>query len=410
MSAEFEALKNYIESNKKEMVELERLLTSCQALAPESGGDGESKKCAALEDYLKKMGITRLEHYDAKDSRVSSGIRPNLIATIPGNKDDYNIWVCAHMDVVPTGELKLWDTDPWNVTEKDGKIYGRGVEDNQQGLVSGVFAALSFVKQHILPEHTIKLLFMADEEFGSVYGMQYLVKEHLDLFGKNDLILIPDGGDSKGETIEIAEKNIFWAKFHTIGKQAHGSRPDLGKNAMLAASDLALRINGLEKKFNKQDSLFDPPYSTFQPTMKTANVSTVNIIPGDDVFFADCRINPCYSLDEVRTAVNEQIKEVESKYGVKIEVSEVQAESSKPTPQDAPVVKALSRALKEVHGITARCIGVGGGTVGAYLRNCGFNCVVWSTLDELAHQPNEYAIIDNIAKDAETIAFLASGE
>lgn len=408
MSEEFDALKAFIESSTKDMVELERILTAQQALAPESGGDGELAKVTVLENYLKANGITRLERLDAKDSRVSSGIRPNLIATIPGNRDDYAIWLCAHLDVVPTGAMKLWESDPWTVVEKDGKIYGRGVEDNQQGLVSSVFAALAFVRQHIIPEHTIKLLFMADEEFGSVYGMQYLVREHLDLFGKEDRILIPDGGDAKGETIEIAEKNIFWLRFRTLGRQAHGSRPDQGKNAALAASELALKINSLEQVFNKQDSLFDPPYSTFQPTMHEANVSTVNIIPGEDVFYADCRINPCYTLDEVRAEVRSRVHAIETKYGVTVEVSEVQAESSLPTPQDAPVVRDLTEALKAVHGISARCVGIGGGTVGAYLRNKGYNCVVWSTLDETAHQPNEYAVIANIVRDAETIAYMAA--
>ena len=406
--AEFEALESYIDGHTADMVALETLLTSHQAIAPESGGDGESEKCAALEAWLVAHGIKNLEHFDAPDSRVSSGVRPNVIATIPGVKDDYNIWVCAHLDVVPTGALSLWNTDPWTVVEKDGRIYGRGVEDNQQGLVSGVFAALAFVNQHIIPEHTIKLLFMADEEFGSVYGMQFLVKNHLDLFGKNDRILIPDGGDEKGETIEIAEKNILWLRFHTVGKQAHGSRPDLARNAMLASCDLAMRVNDMEKCFNKEDALFCPSTSTFQPTMQEANVSTVNIIPGDDVFFADCRINPCYTLDEVRAELAKRVAAVEKQYDVKIEVSEMQAESSLPTPEDAPVVVDLKKAIKGAHGIDAHCVGIGGGTVGAYLRNKGYACVVWSTIDELAHQPNEYAIVKNIATDAKTIAYMAS--
>ena len=405
---EFDALKDFLESSGKDMVELERLLTSRPALAPESGGDGELEKLSALEEYLKKNGITRLERYDAKDSRVSGGIRPNLVATIPGNRDDYSIWLCAHLDVVPTGAMKLWESDPWTLLEKDGKIYGRGVEDNQQGLVSAVFAAFAFVKQHIIPEHTIKLLFMADEECGSAYGMQYLVREHLDIFGKDDRILIPDGGDSNGETIEIAEKNIFWLRFRTVGKQTHGSRPDQGRNAALAACELALKVNAMEQVFDKENPLFDPPRSTFQPTMREANVSSVNIIPGEDVMYADCRINPCYSLDEVRKEISKRVRDVEDKYSVKIEVSEVQAESSRPTPQDAPIVKDLADALKAVHGIEARCVGIGGGTVGAYLRNAGLDCVVWSSLDETAHQPNEYAIISNIIKDAETIAYMAS--
>ena len=408
MPEDFTKIRTWIENHTHDMVQLESLLTKEHALAPENGGTGETEKCAVLENFLKENGINCLEHFDAPDARVPSKTRPNLVATIKGKKQDYSVWVCAHLDVVPAGELSLWKTDPWTVTEKDGKIYGRGVEDNQQGLSSGVLAALSFVKQGIIPEHTIKLLFMADEEVGSAYGMNWLLKNHPDIFKKEDRILIPDGGDEKGQTIEIAEKNIFWIQFHTKGIQCHGSRPDLGKNAMLAGCDLALKINSLEKVFSKKDALFDPPYSTFQPTKKLSNVDGVNFIPGDDVFCCDCRINPCYSLDEVRTEVKKCVSQVEEKYGVKVEVTELQAEESPATKEDAPVVQELKKAISDVHGIKAECIGIGGGTVAAGLRNLGYSAVVWSTMDELAHQPNEYCIIKNIGTDAMTIAYIAN--
>ena len=236
--------------------------------------------------------------------------------------------------------------------------------------------------------------------------MHFLLREHQELFRKEDLLLIPDGGDSKGETIEVAEKNILWLRLHTVGKQSHGSMPDSGRNACLAASDLALRLNALESIFDKRDSMFSPDRSTFQPTKREANVETVNIIPGDDVLYMDCRILPCYSLDQVRAEVKKCVAEVEPKHGVKIEVTELQAEQSPATPTDAPVVTRLAAAIKQAHGITARTVGIGGGTVGAALRNKGYNCAIWSTLDEVCHQPNEYCWIKNIAADAETLAAL----
>lgn len=403
----FSQVEKYIEENVIEMVELEKILVPVKALAPENGGDGELEKCLVLEKYLRSHGIELLSRYDAPDSRVSSGIRPNLIAEIPGESSDYTLWVCAHLDVVPQGELSLWDSDPWQVTVRDGKIYARGVEDNQQGLCSGVLAALSFVHQKIKPRHTIKLLFMADEEVGSNYGMNWLLENHGELFSKNDRILIPDGGDEKGETIEIAEKNLLWLKIHTIGKQAHGSRPDQGCNAKLAACDLAMRLHGLEKVFSKNDPAFEPPYSTFQPTMQYQNVSGVNIIPGDDVFCMDMRILPVYSLQEVMEKVLCVIAHIESEYGVRVEIEKLQSEESRATSEDAPVVRELKKAISEVHGIEPRCIGIGGGTVAAGLRNMGFDAVVWSTMEETAHQPNEHAVIENIARDAKTIAFMA---
>ena len=408
MNIDCNALKKSIAENKDTYIELEKLLTSHKALAPENGGDGELEKCIALENFLRSHGITNLERFDAPDTRVSSGIRPNLVATIDGESNDYSIWIIAHMDVVPTGDLSLWNSDPWTVVEKDGKLFGRGVEDNQQGLVSAFAAAWAYANAGVKPAHTVKLLFAADEEVGSHYGVIWLL-ENTDLFKKGDFVIIPDGGDSKGETIEVAEKNIVWFEFTTTGKQCHGSRPDEGKNACLAASDLALRLRkNLTAAFNKHDSLFTPDYSTFEPTMRKANVEGVNIIPGSDVLCFDCRILPCYSCDEVIAKADSICREVEKDYGVKISYKILQKAQSVATSKDALVVKLLSDVLRETHGIDAKVIGIGGGTVGAELRNKGFDCVVWSTLDETAHMPNEYCIIDNLVKDAQTLAVLMS--
>lgn len=409
MTGNIETLKTFISENRAEYVKLETLLTSHKALAPENGGDGELEKCEALQSFLKEHGITNLKRYDAPDSRTKNQIRPNLIATIEGESNDYSIWIMAHLDVVPTGDLSLWNTDPWTVVEKDGKLFGRGVEDNQQGLVSAFAAAWSYVKNGVKPAHTVKLLFAADEEVGSKYGIIWLLENHRELFSKDDLIIIPDGGDPKGETIEVAEKNIMWLEFTVNGKQCHGSRPDEGHNACLAGSTLAVRLNSeLKKKFSKKDSMFTPSYSTFEPTMRKSNVEGVNIIPGSDVFCMDSRILPCYSCDQVLKEIDKICKKVEKEFGVTVSHKILQKGESRATPKDAKVVSLLASSIKEAHGIDSKVIGIGGGTVGAELRNKGFDCVVWSTMDETAHMPNEYCIIDNIIKDAVTIAVLMS--
>lgn len=401
-------IRNFIRQNRQTYIELEKLLTSKKALAPENGGEGELAKCEALQSFLIQHGIKKIERYDAPDSRAKGGVRPNLVATLDGESDDFSIWIMSHLDVVPAGDLTLWKTEPWTVVEKDGKLFGRGVEDNQQGLVSSFAAFWAYLSLGIKPKHTVKLLFAADEEVGSKYGIIWLL-ENTKLFRKQDLIIIPDGGDSKGETIEIAEKNILWLEFTTIGKQCHGSRPDEGKNACLAGSVLATRLNiELKATFNKCDELFTPNYSTFEPTMRKANVEGVNIIPGSDIFCLDCRILPCYSCDSVIEKVQEICKKVENEFGVKIVFRILQKAQSIATSKDAQVVKTLSDALKETHQISSKIIGIGGGTVGAELRNKGFDCVVWGSLDETAHMPNEYCVIENLIKDAETLAVVMS--
>jgi len=393
-------------------VDLETGLTKYPAISPDSGGEGELDKCVFLEAWLRDQGITNLKRYDSPDKRAKGGVRPNLIAVIEGENSNGCLWVLSHIDVVPPGEIKLWQSDPWTCVRTDDakglRLTGRGVEDNQQGMVSSVLAALAFVKLGIKPACTIKLLFASDEEVGSVYGIEWLVKNHKDLFEKNDMVLVPDGGDVKGECIEIAEKNIMWMRFNTRGKQAHASMPELGVNAFIAASDLAVRLyNELSGKFAKRDPLFDPDYSTFMPTKKEANVPNINTIPGDDVFYVDMRVLPMYPPALVLAEVDRIKSEIELKYHVTVEYSMSQMMESKPTNADAPIVKLLSGAVSEVYKVKPRLIGIGGGTMAASLRNIGIDCAVWTKTDETLHQPNEYVLIDNIIGDAKVIALIA---
>jgi len=402
-----EKIFSFIENSVEDMIGLETLLTSIPALAPESGGEGELEKAIALEKWLRANGVSDLVRMDAPDSRVASGIRPNLVATIPGKDDGRRLWIMAHLDVVPEGERSLWHSDPWKVQVRDGKVIGRGVEDNQQGLVSSVFAALAFVKQGIVPERTIKLLFVADEEVGSKFGIQYLI-ENYSLFRKEDLIIIPDGGNADGTEIEVAEKNICWLKVITKGKQTHAAMPDKGSNAFLAACDLALRIHALETSFfTARNPLFSPDRTTINPTKKEANVPNVNTIPGDDVFYVDMRILPEYSVAAALAELRKLADAVEQQYAVKISFEVVQSNESRATPADAPVVAELARAVKSVYGVNAKPIGIGGGTVGAYVRKAGFDCVVWARMNETAHQPDESAELANLVGDAKVFAELA---
>jgi succinyl-diaminopimelate desuccinylase len=316
----------------------------------------------------------------------------------------------THLDVVPEGDRSMWTGDPWKVRHEGGRVYGRGVEDNQQGLVGSVFAALALKENGIVPPGDVKLLFVSDEEVGSKYGIQHLLTLPA-LFRPDDLIVIPDGGSADGTEIEVAEKNICWLKVTTKGKQAHAAMPDQGVNAFLAACDLALRIHALEKEvFTARDRLFEPDRSTLNPTKKEANVPNVNTIPGEDVFCVDMRILPQYPVDAVLAEVARLMREVEKARGVTISCEVIQRNESRATSPEAPVVLELARAVQAVYGVRARAIGIGGGTVGAYLRNAGFDCVVWARMDETAHQPDESAKIENILGDAKVFATLMLGQ
>jgi len=403
----YERIRKRIERYEPDMIRLQAALTAIPALAPENGGDGEMKKAAFLIEALKEMGFPPSEGCNAPDSRVSDGARPNLVVKIPGKRADRTVWVMTHTDIVPPGEMKLWERDPYECWVRDGKVYGRGTEDNQQDLVASIFAAKAFLDEGTVPESTIGIILAADEETGSGYGLDYVLETRPDWFRKTDLIVVPDAGNEEGSMIEVAEKSVLWLRIQVSGKQCHASRPALGKNAFRAASYLVVRLDGLAGVYNMRDPLYEPPESTFEPTKKEANVPNVNTIPGEAVFYLDCRILPLYPVDDVMKTIRGMADEIERKFDVSIGLTPVQKyDAPPPTAHDAPVVRALEEAVRDVYGINAQPRGVGGGTVAAIFRKYDYPAAVWSRYCHMAHQPNEYCLIENMVGNAKVYAHL----
>ena len=401
----FKRITRRIESYRKAMIEMQIALSAVPALGPENGGEGEFLKANLLKKRLSAMGFKNFRYYNARDKNVPSGIRPNFVTTIAGKNKSRFIWILTHLDIVPPGELNLWSRNPYSVYVKSGRIYGRGVEDNQQDMVASIFAAKALLDENITPANSIGLAFVADEETSSRWGLRYMLECANQPFGRNDLIIVPDSGNSKGTLIEVAEKSMLWLRFKTKGKQCHASKPQLGNNAFAAASHLVTGLAALKKAFPKSDALFDPPASTFEPTKKEPNVGNINTIPGEDVFYMDCRLLPGYRLQNVMAAIKKIVRGVEDKFKVKIEISPVQyLQAPKPTSPDALIVQSLHKATSAVYGIKAYAGGVGGGTVAAYFREKNYAVAVWSKNNQTAHQPDENCSIENMLGNAKVFA------
>ncbi len=397
-----------IDTYKQTVIDLQTHMIACPAVSPHEGGDGEHAKAEYLLSVLKQMKFDEVSVIKAKDPKAKGGYRPNLVAKYYGKNKNKTLWVMAHMDIVPPGDLNLWSTDPFKAVVKGDKIYGRGSEDNQQGLVSGLLAVKAMMDLGIRPPCTYALLLNADEEIGSTYGIVDILKNHKKLFAKQDAFLVPDGGNPQGTMVEVAEKNMLWLKFTVMGKQTHASTPHSGNNAHRVGAHLIVKLGDLYKKFNKKNPLFSPETaSTFEPTKKEANVPNVNTIPGTDVFYFDCRVLPCYKNADVLKEIRKIIAGVEKQFKVKVKLDIVQEHASLPTDKKAEIVDLTVAAARAVYKNTPRVQGIGGGTVGAYLRNAGYPTVVFSKLDDMAHQPNEYSSIKNTLGDAKVFVHIA---
>jgi succinyl-diaminopimelate desuccinylase len=399
----FRLVSERLDSYQGQVIEWQRELVSRVALGPEVGGVGEDDKAAFLTDLLKSWGLT-VDNYPAPDDRVPGGARPNLVACLPGKKPD-KVWVLSHMDVVPPGDISLWQSDPFTLRVEGDRLYGRGTEDDHHGIVMSLLAVKVFIDLSITPERTLALALVADEETGNEKGLVHVLREQARLFSGRDLIIVPDAGRQDGTMIEVAEKSILWLKLTLLGQQGHASRPHKAKNTLRAAAHVIVALDDLQREFPRHNPLFRPPMSTFEPTRKEANVPNINTIPGKGVFYLDCRVLPDYDLAQVIERVRALATAAADKFGVSLEVETVQAlPSAPPTAPDAPVVKALQQAIRQVYGREATPQGIGGGTVAAFFRKAGLPAAVWMTANDCAHQPNEFCFLSHLLGDAKVLA------
>jgi len=398
-----------IEKQKDEATQALMELIRIPAISPQNGGEGEARKAEKLTRILETVGFDKVERFDAIDERVPFGKRPNIVAYLLGENDAERLWIITHLDIVPAGEESSWTvTKPYEPIIRDGRIYGRGSEDNMQSMIASIFAAKTLKTLGIKPKRTMALAFVADEEQGSTYGIQHLIAQRI--FNQDDLIVVPDGGSENGSFIEISEKSAIWFRIRTKGAQTHASRPHKGLNAQRVGMQYALALDKmLHEEYPARDAYFDPPESTFEPTMKEKNVDAINIVPGEDVTYYDCRILPTYNLDEILDKIHGLAQEHEKKTGAKIQIEIVQKSvAPKPTDPNAKIVLMLQAAIKTVRKVAPKVGGIGGGTCAAFFRKINIPAVVWCTIDEMAHQPNEYAKIQNLIDDAKVYATLAT--
>lgn len=386
---------------------IQSALAAIPALGPENGGQGEAAKAVLVASLLASAGITDLQRLDSPDSRVESGIRPNIIARVAGKKPK-TLWLFGHLDVVPPGQG--WETDPWTVCRVGDKITGRGVEDNQQAVTSMLLLAEALFELKLHPELSLGLVFMADEECGSMHGLKHILDKAPELFSPDDYYLVPDGGSPDGASIEIAEKAQLWLKVTVTGKQCHASAPQNGINAFAAACRLVVALDGLQAAFPESDDLFAPPISTFTPTRIDGNEAAINILPGKASFYLDCRLLPGISHRRVLEKITAIAGEVAAQTGAGIELATVQRQAASAVAADSPLVARLMKAIARIYAAQARPCGIGGATVAALLRERGLPAAVWSCILNTCHQPNESSSLLAACRDAAVFASILQGE
>ena len=315
--------------------------------------------------------------------------RPNIIGKLGKNSSGKRLLMPAHMDVVPAGDG--WEHDPFDVLVRDGKLYGRGTNDNKGPLASIIVAAEAIKELGLEDQIEGQLLVAAlsDEEAadpdGVDYGIGFLLEHKLI---DPTHAIVPDIGFEMKE-IDIAEKGRLVIKITAIGKQAHGSTPEQGVNAIFMMSKFLQQLEGLKFEYKEHPLLG-------YPTLNLGEIHggvAPNVVPGSCYIYLDIRTVPKMNRKAIIQQIQVCIDKVENgKFKIEV-LSESIPFSVEP---ENELVKLIQKYAGEQLGISAKPMGMGGGTYAKDLIQHGVTTVGWGPGGDTAHIANEYIEIQQL--------------
>ena len=217
----------FVEANREELIQL-----ACDLIAADTENPPGRERLAAnvVEKYLDSLDI-RYESFEKEHERT------NIVARIGTGRP--SLLVACHLDVVPAGDG--WDQDPFKATVANGKVIGRGASDNKGQMASCMILAKYLKERESSLKGEFILVGAADEERGSRLGLEYL----LDECGLSaDFAVVPDISYGM-KNIDVGEKGALFIEITSHGRQAHGSRPEQGVNAIWNMVELLNEIRSL---------------------------------------------------------------------------------------------------------------------------------------------------------------------
>jgi len=323
--------------------------------------------------------------------------KANLFATLPAvdGAVQGGIVLSGHTDVVPV-DGQDWDSDPFVVTRRDGRLYGRGTAD-MKGFIAACMTRLPMMRERP-PRRPIHFAFSFDEEIGCL-GAPLMIDEMVRRGIRPDGCLI---GEPTSMEVVVAHKgiNIYRCKVH--GRSAHSSLPQLGVNAIEYAARIICFIRDLADRAKRDgpfDNFFDTPFSTAQTGRIAGGIAT-NVVPDACEFDFEFRNVPQIQAQDIYDRIARFV-EAEIKPAMKGEWEGADVVLAKIAvapglnADEAAMMTRLARALTGDTGIRK----VAYGTEGGQFQNAGVPAVICGpgSIDQ-AHRANEYVAIDQLAQ------------
>jgi acetylornithine deacetylase len=341
-----------------------------------------------IRDYLDGYGVKSELVFD------EDGAKANLYATI-GPQDQRGILLSGHTDVVPIDDQD-WHTDPFELIEKDDRLYGRGSSDMKSFIATVLSLVPTLVERNL--RTPIHLAFSYDEEVGCI-GVRRLIDLLADRPSRPRLCII---GEPTMMQVGVAHKGKHTLRCQVHGHEAHSSLVHQGVNAIEAAAELIARLKEIARRKRDHgpfDPDFAPPYSTIH-TGVIQGGTALNIVPRECTFDFEIRPLPGEDIEpmiaELRDlAENRLLPEMRAvQPNTSITIEERSAAPALSTPGDAEVtqlVASLSGA-----NVTVK---VPFGTEGGLFSAAGIPSIICGpgSIDQ-AHKPDEFIALDQIVR------------
>lgn len=341
---------------------------------------------AFCRDWLESHGV------ECRTVPSPEGDKANLYATI-GPRVEGGVVLSGHTDVVPV-EGQAWTSDPWTLTERDGRLYGRGSTD-MKGFDALVLALVPDMVRAPL-KRPIHIALSYDEEL-ACRGAPSMVREMAGTVPPPAAVIV---GEPTRHAVVTGHKASVQLRTEVTGRAVHSSRIDQGVSAVMTAARLITWLeDAMEENRRRADPSngFEPPYTTLHCGMMQGGTAG-NIVASSAWFFTDIRAvpteNPWDYVERYRAYARDglepRMKAIAPESGIAIElISEIPGLR----PEQDGAAERLTRRITGDNGTHV----VAYGTEAGLFQNVGWSTVVCGPGDiAQAHQPDEYIEISEL--------------
>ena len=356
-------------------------LIACRSVTPEDGGCQE-----LIADRLVRIGFAcRALPFGPEGAHVS-----NLWAIRRGTEVDGKLLVLAgHTDVVPTGPLAAWHSDPFVPTRRDGRLYGRGASDMKSSIAAMVVAAEEFVAARPRHAGSIAFLITSDEEGPSLDGTarvcDWLKNEGIRL----DYCVVgePTSVDRLGDTIKNGRRGTLSGKLVVRGVQGHIAYPQLAKNPIHLAAPLLAELVAVE--WDRGNAHFPP--TSWQMSNIHAGTGAGNVIPSELVVDFNFR----FSTESTPASLRERFEAIVARHGVEHTLEWTLGGEPFLT-KPGSLSDALARAIRDRTGIETTLSTTGGTSDGRFLAKICAEVVELGPVNASIHKIDEHVAIADL--------------